>query len=128
MVRRLDFAVTQGSQAEPLEWLRIELQGDPLALRQKPPSHRPLLIGAIGKAVVALLGCQLAAPEAALLDVALQLLRIGCAPALGGTVRAPETGERTDPGGALVIDDVVRIAAWVEGRPVLLRHAGQAEA
>src|SRR5690606_41896364 len=98
LVGRLNVAVTQGSQAEALERLGVELQGDPLALRQKPALHRPVKVRGIGKAVVALLRRQLTAPEATLLDIALQLLRIGCPLALCGAILASETCQGADAG------------------------------
>src|SRR3546814_16266021 len=76
---------------------------------------------------VVLRGRQLVLPEAAVLDVALELVRVDRpAPVLIPLLAAP-AGQRADAGRTLVVDDVVGIAAGAFRTAVFLRQARQAE-
>src|SRR5690606_861088 len=82
MVWGLQISVAQGRKAEALQRLDIELQGDRRGLRQETTRNRPVQVGSIGEAIVALTGSQFAAPETAVLDVARQLVLVWLALAL----------------------------------------------
>src|SRR3546814_4311132 len=85
-VRRLHRAMPARRQAELLQHLAVELQGDRLLARQ--PAHRLGVgeIALVGELEVELVGRQRVRPEAAVLDVALELVRVR----LAGAVRSEE--------------------------------------
>ena len=75
--------------------------------------------------VVALPRFEVMGVKAAVLDVALQLIGIGSALAVALAVGTPEAGQGSDARRALVIDDVVGIAAGVFRCAVLIDEAWQ---
>src|SRR3546814_16641245 len=82
-------------QAELLQHLAVELQGDRLLARQ--PAHRLGVgeIALVGELEVELVGRQRVRPEAAVLDVALELVRVRLAGAVAAAVLvAPSSEER----------------------------------
>src|SRR3546814_8213313 len=93
-------------QAELLQHLAVELQGDRLLARQ--PAHRLGVgeIALVGELEVELVGRQRVRPEAAVLDVALELVRVRLAGAVAAAVLVAPAGQRADARRALVVDDV----------------------
>ena len=73
--------VSLGGEAELLQRLDIELQHDRLRRVDQPHRDRGFEIGLVGVLVVELVRRQLVLPEAAIGDVALELMRVGCAAA-----------------------------------------------
>ena len=109
-VGRLDRAVALGGEAEFLHGLAIELQHD---LRGAVDQAQPLgvfQVRGIGVLVVQRLGRVVVFPEAAVGDVALQLVGVGRADALAFAVGAAEPGERADAGAAFVVGDIFGVA------------------
>ena len=97
----------------------------------KPMRCGPVEIIAVGVLVVAHVLGQVMPVEAAVLDVALQLVRIGRAAARSSSPSSPrQPASGPMPGRALVVDDVVGIAAGILRRAVRLRPspAGQPRA
>ena len=126
-LRRHDITVATGSEPELLHHLGIEVEGDWVGIRIEAEALRPLEVILVGHAVVTNVFRQLVLPVAAILDVLLKLLRIDLALAGLGAVGPAETRERADAGPALVIDNIVGIAAGEFRRHVLLDHARQAQ-
>lgn len=89
-------------QPEALQRFGIELEDDRLGLRDETHLHGEFEIGAVGHLVVALVSGKVVMPEAAIVDIALQLVRIGLALADRGAVLAAPAGERADAGCALM--------------------------
>ena len=108
--------------------LQIELEHHRLGFADEADLLRPVEIGLIGVLVVALLRRELMVMEAAGLDVGLELLRIGRAAPVACAVRAAKAGQRADAGHALVVDDVVGIAAGIARRAVVGDEARQLRA
>src|SRR5689334_8025387 len=79
---RLDGAVALGSQPEFLQWLEIELENDGIRPADKAEGRCPFEIVAIGMAIILHMIGQFVKPMAAILDIALKLLRIGLAAAM----------------------------------------------
>ena len=106
----LAVALAEGGGLEAGEGLGVELEEEGLRAVDEAGGHGPVLVGGVpGLEVGGLLG-DVAAPEAAVGDVAVELVRVGGAAALGGAVAAP-AGERPDAGAALVADHVVGVVA-----------------
>ena len=103
-------------EPEFLQRLEIELERDRRGGGDEADVLRPIEIGLVGVLVVALLRREVVLVEAAAGDVGVELLRIGRAAAVALAVRAAEAGERADARAALVVDDVVRIAAGIARR------------
>jgi hypothetical protein len=74
-----------------------------------------------------LLRRQLVFPEAAVGDVAVELLRVRRAPALRLAVLAAPAGKRSDAGAALVPDNVILVAARIARRAARIDKGWQAE-
>ena len=124
---REDLAVSPCGQAEALHGLRIELQDD--LVRRTDPAHRDRMVQiiAVGVFEEAHFGRQRLLPEAAGLDVAFQLFRIGLAGAFHGAVDAPPAGEAADTGDPLMVDQIVGVATGIARRPVVPNQPGKAE-
>ena len=103
-------------QAEFLQGLEIELEDDRVGPADETEGGRPFEIVAIGVAIIFHVVGQFVEPVAAILDIALELLRIGLAPAMEDAFLAAPAGERTDAGAALMIDHVIGIAAGIARR------------
>ena len=114
-------------EAEALQRLDIELQDDRLRRGDQPHRRRALEIGLVGVLEIELLGRQLVFPEAAIGDVAVELLRVGCALALRVALGAAPAGERPDARRALVQSDIILVAAGITGRAVRRHESGEAE-
>ena len=114
--RRLDRAVAARRQPEFLQRLEIKLERDRRGCADEADVLGPVEIGLVGVLVVALLRREMMLVEAAVGDVGVELLRVGRAVAVALAVRAAKAGERADARAALVIDDVVRIAAGIARR------------
>ena len=119
-VGRLHRAETAGGEAEALQRLAVELHRDRLGRGQPAGRVRRLEIGAVAVLEIALFRRQWAAPEAAVLHVAVELRRVRRADAVGAPVRPAPPGQRADPRRALVPDDVIPVAAG-EGRCAVFR-------
>ena len=66
-------------------------------------------------------------PKAAIGDIALELVRVWRAASRLVALRAAPAAQRADPGPALMIDDIVRIAAGIARLPFRRDKAGQPE-
>src|SRR3546814_3773216 len=90
-------------QAELLQHLAVELQGDRLLARQ--PAHRLGVgeIALVGELEVELVGRQRVRPEAAVLDVALELVWVRLAGAVAAAVLVAPAGQRADARRELVV-------------------------
>ena len=111
--RRLDRAVAARRQPEFLQRLEIKLERDGHRSADEAHVLGPIEIGLVGVLVVALLRREVMLVEASLFDIRIELLWIRRAAAEALAVRAAKARERTDARAALVIDDVVRIAAGI---------------
>jgi hypothetical protein len=100
---RLHGAVAGRGQAELLQFLAVQLQRDRFRPLDEVHLARVLEVRTVRMLVEALGRGELAAPEAAVLDVSPQLLGIGLAAACLAAVHAAPAGQRPDPGLALVI-------------------------
>src|SRR3546814_840370 len=127
-IRRLDRTVTLRRQPEFLQRLAPDLHHDRLGLRNEADGSGPFQITAIGVLEILLLERQLVLPEAAVLDVALELNRVGRPLSLIRAVGAAPAGQRADARLALGLDDAVGIPAGVARLPVLRRGGRRAEA
>ena len=125
---RLDRSVALGGEAEGLHLLAVKLANDRGVIDDEAHLDGIGQIVAVDVAEVLDAGRQFLAPEALVLDVAVQLIGIGLAVAGLIAVGAAPAGERPDAGAALMIDDVIGIAAGVFGLAVVVDHAGQAQA
>src|SRR5262245_64395614 len=101
MLRRTARAVALGRKLELAQRLGIELQHDLLRLVEEAARNRPLEEVAVGKAMEARLLRNLAAPEAAVLDVAVELAAVRLAHALLVLVVAAPAGQHADAGAPL---------------------------
>ena len=127
LVRRLDRPVALGGEAEALHLLQVKLADDRLVVDDEAHLDGIGQIVAVDVAEVLDPGRQFLAPEALVLDVAVQLIGVGFAIAGLVSVGAAPAGERSDAGAALMIDDVIGIAAGVLGPAVVVDHAGEAQ-
>ena len=114
-------------QAKLLQRLEIELERHRRRRGDEARRRRPIEIGLVGVLVVALFGRELVLVEAAFRDIGVELLRIGRAAAVRAAVGAAEARQRADAGRALVVDDVVRVAARIARRAVVGDEARQLE-
>src|SRR3546814_18724371 len=96
-------------------------------LLARKPAHRLWggEIGMCGEREVEWVGRQRVRPESAVLDVALELVRVRLAGAVAAAVLVAPAGQRADARRALVVDDVVRIAAGIDRRAALVGEARQ---
>ena len=124
---RLHRAVALRRQAELLQLLAVQLQDDRLGLLDEAHGARVLQIRSIGMLVEARFGYQLALPETAVLDVALQLLGVGLAATRLAAIGAAPARKRSDPGPAFVMHQVVGVAVRKFRRPIRIDHARQGE-
>src|SRR5438105_10911415 len=92
-----------------------------------PQADRPVEVIGIGIAEKLGVAVNLGAPMAAILDIALELVRVGLALARLIAVAA-KARQHADAGPALVIDDVILEPARKLRRAVLLAERGQAQA
>ena len=123
--RNRDGTVSARGEPEFLQRLAVELDEDRLGAGQKAHLGRPFQIGGIPRLEVMRLLRHLAAPEALIFDVALQLPRIDRAGAAVAAIGAAPARQQADPGTALVIDDVVGIEAGIFRRAVGIDQSGQ---
>ena len=119
--------MTLGGKTEFLQGFRIQLQHDRVGLGDEAHAGRPLQVVAIAHLVVTRRFGNRRVPETAVLDVALQLLRIRRALALRFAVLAAPAGQQADAGRAFVAQDVVGVVAELR-RTVFVGHRRQAEA
>ncbi len=125
LLGRLDGAVAARGEAELLQRLAIELQHDLLDLVDQAHALRGLEIALVGVLVVELVVGQVIAPEALVLDIAVELLRVHRPGPLLVAARTAPAGERADAGLALVVDEVVRIAARIARAAIGIGEARQ---
>src|SRR5579872_7505739 len=111
-------------EAETLQRLAVKLEGDRLGSGKKTLVAGELEITEVRHLVVALILGQRMVPEAAVLDVALELIGIRSAAAELLSIRATPAGERPDARRSLVTHDVVGIVA-ISWRAAVVDHARQ---
>src|SRR5262249_47215038 len=124
---RLDRAMPFGSEAKLLQDLAIELQHDLFGPIDEAHRRRPFQVVLVGVAIEALRLGEFVVPEAAVSDVAIELLRVGLSRAVPVALRTPPAREQADAGFALVVDDVVGVEAGVFRTAVELDQPGQLE-
>ena len=106
--------------------LGIDLQHDLVPEIFQSQTDCPVEVIGIGVAEEFRIVRNLGAPMAAVLDIALELVRVGLAPAFLLAVAAP-TGQHADARPALVVDQIVLEPARKLRRAVLLAERGQAQ-
>src|SRR5687768_10952971 len=123
LFRWLVFAETLRGETELLQRFRIQLQRDRRRAGKKAHLLRPFEIAAVGHLEIARVLGNLAAPEAAVVDVALQLVGIRRALRLERAVFAAPARQQAHAWRAFVALDVVGVVA-VPRRAVLVAQAG----
>ena len=96
-------------------------------MRNKTCLYRVIEIRRIGKPVIALGGCELGAPEAAIVDVALQLLGIGFATEGLLPLCPPPASEWTLFGTARVLGEILRVTAGETRAAIGFGHPRQTQ-
>ncbi len=114
-------------ETKALQRLGVKLYGDRRRRADEAERLSPFEVIAVRHLVVAARGGHFAVPVAAVLDVARELLGIRCADAVAGAVGAAPAGEQANAGRALVLDDVLRIAARIFRVAVLGDQSRQLE-
>src|SRR5579872_1571726 len=109
-------------EAEALQRLAVELEGDRLGGGQKAFLACELEVTLVRHLVIALVLWQRVMPEAAVLDVAIELFGIRCTAAELTSIRAAPAGKRPDARRSLVAHDVVGVVA-IFWRAVVVDHA-----
>ena len=107
---RLLVAMALGGELELAQRLDVEVEGVELRRVVDADLDRPILVGLVPRLVELRLFRDVTDPETAVLDVFLQLVRVGLAAAVLVAVLAAPTGERADAGAAFVVLDVVAVA------------------
>ena len=120
--------VTTSGQAKLLQRFEIELEDDRIGAADKADRLCPLEIALVGVLVETLVVLEMMLMEGTVGNVLFELLRVHRAFAVTFAVGATESGERADAWRALVIDDVIGIAARVFGRAVGSDETWQLEA
>ena len=120
--------MTFGCQPELLQRLHIELHDDLVRRADEAEARCGFQIGLVGVLVIPLFRLELVPPEAFVLDVTLELVRVRRALAAFGAIRAAPARQRADARRAFVVGDIIGIAARIFGRAVLMRQARQTEA
>ena len=121
--RRLAFPMPFRREAEFLQGLRPDLQDHLIGVGDQPHRLGAVQIGLVGVLEPLLFGRQVIAPEAAIVDVALQLVGVRLAEPLLAAIRPAEAGQRADAGRTLMVHDVVRVV--LEARGAILLHEGR---
>lgn len=125
VIRWLAVAVALGCELETPHRFHVEREQVGLRAVEEAHAHGPVLIGAVPRFVVERLVRDVFDEEAAVFDVAVELIRVHVPPARVAAI-APEPGERADAGFAFVVDDIVAVVG-VFLAAVLVDKAGQAE-
>ena len=126
-VGRLHRPVSLRGEAEALQRLGIELHDDLVGGADKTDRGGVVQIILVGVLEIALFRRQLVLPETAILDIVPELVGIGRTGAVARPVLAAPAGQHADPRRALVIGDVIGIAARIAGGAVFRDQAGQAD-
>ena len=117
-------------KAEALQRLGIDLEDDRLGLTEKTELHRRLQIGLVGHLVEPFLRLELMMPEAAMFDIALELVLVRRAPAVLVAIFATPAGKRPagEPGRRAITDLTRAFRVDQDGRSVAPAERFAAEA
>ena len=116
-----------GREPEFLQGFAIELVNNRLRFPHETKKSGPIQIIPIHMAVVFHVIGQLIKPVAAVIDIGLELVGIWRAPALMAAIRSAKTCKWAQPRCALMVDDVIGIAAGIARRAIGTCHAGKAK-
>ncbi len=111
----LDRAMAASGQAKALQDLAVDLEDDRLGPLDEATLGGVVEIGLVGVLEVTRRRWDLLVPEAVVGDVALELAGVGRALADGASVLAAPAHQTADARFALVVDDVIGIAARIGG-------------
>src|SRR5205807_9635309 len=125
--RHRHIAMAVGREAKLLQLLAVELKDDRVRAVEEARVDRPFEIGAVPRLEIARVLGNFAAPEALVLDVSLELMRIGRAGALTFSIAPAPAGQRTLFGPALMVDEVIGIEAGIPGCAVRADKIGEPE-
>ena len=123
----LDIAMAERRQPETLQRLAVELQHD--LVGRSDPAHAGgvFQIVLVGVLVIALIFGEFVAPETAVFDIAVKLVRVGRAGAVAVAGLAAPPRQRADPRRPFVVDQIIRVAAGIFRRAVLVGQSRQAD-
>ena len=124
---RLDVAVAARRVSELLQNFRIHLQHDRLGGTDKTDVLGPVQIRFVGKLVIFLIVREVMRPEAPVLDILFELVRVRRAFAVLIAIFTAPARQRADSGATLMINDIVRIATRKLGLAVVIGHPRQLE-
>src|SRR4029079_14625084 len=106
----------------------VELKDKRVGAAEKTEVLCPFKIIAVGVPIVWRVLGVFIGPVAAILDIALKLMRVGSAATMTNSLFAAPAGKWADAGRALVVHDIVGISAGIARTALSRRHAWQPEA